>query len=334
MARRTNAFLLGLLAAVFVTGWLAFGFGTGPARWSLIAHATSGLAVVLLTPWKSVIAHHGIERRRRGWWASIMLAALILVSVAAGFAHSTGLLRSWGDWTAMTVHVGAAFIAVPFAVWHVLARPVSLRRTDLGRRRLLQGGAVLAGAAGLYGATEGLTRVASLPGSRRRFTGSYDAGAFDPRLLPATSWLFDSPPPVDPRAWRLAVHGVAGRNLWTLEDLARFDDRLDATLDCTGGFYSRQDWAGVGLRRLIPDPGEALSFEVRSATGYSRRFPVEDLDRLLLATRVGGVELDPGHGFPVRLVAPDRRGFWWVKWVESIHLDGAPAWWQLPFPIQ
>jgi DMSO/TMAO reductase YedYZ molybdopterin-dependent catalytic subunit len=55
---------------------------------------------------------------------------------------------------------------------------------------------------------------------------------------------------------------------------------------------------------------------------------------VILATRLGGQELDAGHGFSARLVAPDRRGFWWVKWVSSIQLDGAPAWWQLPFPVQ
>jgi DMSO/TMAO reductase YedYZ molybdopterin-dependent catalytic subunit len=33
--------------------------------------------------------------------------------------------------------------------------------------------------------------------------------------------------------------------------------------------------------------------------------------RLLLATRVGGAPLEPRHGFPARLVAPGRRGFWW-----------------------
>jgi DMSO/TMAO reductase YedYZ molybdopterin-dependent catalytic subunit len=334
MARRTNAFLLALLAAVFLTGWLGFGFDTTPAGVALVAHAGAGIAVVLLTPWKSAIARRGIEKRRPGWWASIVFGLLVLLSVAAGLAHSTGLLRSWGDWTALTVHVGAAFVAVPFAVWHVVARPVVLRRTDFARRRLLQGGVVLAGAAALYGTTEGVARLAALPGARRRFTGSYDVGAFDPAALPATSWLFDGAPRTESDSWRLAVSGPAGRRDWTLAELGNFDDRLDATLDCTGGFYSLQSWAGVWLDRLVPQAGGAVSFEVRSATGYARRFPIEDLHHILLATRLGGVALDPGHGFPARLVAPDRRGFWWVKWVDSIRLDSTPGWWQLPFPIQ
>lgn len=56
LGARTDLALLGLLALAFVTGWLAFGLGTPPARWSLVLHATGGVAVLLLLPWKSIIA--------------------------------------------------------------------------------------------------------------------------------------------------------------------------------------------------------------------------------------------------------------------------------------
>jgi DMSO/TMAO reductase YedYZ molybdopterin-dependent catalytic subunit len=77
-----------------------------------------------------------------------------------------------------------------------------------------------------------------------------------------------------------------------------------------------------------------LSVLVRSSTGYTRRFDVADLDRLLLATRVGGGELAPGNGYPVRLVVPGWRGFWWVKWVVELRLETVPWWWQSPYPLQ
>ena len=132
----------------------------------------------------------------------------------------------------------------------------------------------------------------------------------------------------------MTVHSPRGTRAWSYEEISRFSDRIEATLDCTGGFYSTQAWEGVWLDRLITDTRHALSLEVRSVTGYSRRFAVEDRGQLLLATRLGGAALDAGHGYPVRLVAPKRRGFWWVKWVTSVHLDEVPQWWQLPFPIQ
>jgi DMSO/TMAO reductase YedYZ molybdopterin-dependent catalytic subunit len=328
LGARTNLGLLILLAVAFVTGWMAFSFATSPARWSLILHATSGVAILLLLPWKSIIARRGMRRPRPGRWASIALGVLVLVSLAAGLAHSIGLAFI-GPFTAMEFHVGAALVAVPLAAWHFAARRIRLRPTDASRRSFLRGAAVLGVAAVGYGASEVMVRTASLPGGGRRFTGSYESGSFQPALMPVSSWMFDAIPEIEPSSWTLR----AGGRTWTYDELARFDDRLVATLDCTGGFYSTQEWSGVRLDRLLQHTG-ASSIRVVSHTGYDRRFPIGDAPRLLLATRFGGEPLDAGHGFPARLVAPERRGFWWVKWVVAIEPDDLPYWWQAPFPTQ
>ncbi len=316
---RTNLALLVLLAAAFITGWLAFSFATSPARWSLLVHATSGFAIAVLLPWKSMIGRRGMQRPRPGRWASILLGVLVIVSLVAGLAHSTSVAVYVGPLTAMDFHVGAALFAVPFAIWHVAARRIRLRSTDLSRRNFLRGATVLSVAA----------FAAALPGGRRRFTGSYEAGSYRPELMPVSSWMFDAIPTIDPANWSLLV---AGRR-YSYEQVTAFDDRLVATLDCTGGFYSTQEWAGVTLDKLIAVKGGA-TIRVVSHTGYDRRFPIEEAPRLLLATRFGGRALDAGHGFPLRLVAPDRRGFWWVKWVTAIEVDDRPYWLQPPFPTQ
>jgi len=329
LGSKTNVALLGLLAIAFLTGWLAFAFGTAPARLSLIVHATGGVAILLLLPWKSMIARRGLARPRGGRWASIGLGMLVLLSIAAGLGHSTGLVLSWGPFSSMEVHVGAALAAIPLAVWHVVARRVKVVRADLSRRTFMKGSVALGAAAVSYAASEILVRAATLPGGARRFTGSYEAGSFEPAVMPVSSWMFDAIPVHDPDAWTLRTPGRE----WSLRELATFDDRMIATLDCTGGFYSTQEWAGVRLDRLLPDIRES-SIRVVSSTGYDRRFRAGEAGSLLLATRFGGTPLDAGHGFPARLVAPDRRGFWWVKWVVAIEVDDVPYWWQSPFPVQ
>ncbi len=332
--RRTNLALLALLAAALLTGTLAYGIGAGWGRAAVIAHGVTGLGLLVLAPWKSVIARRGFRRRRPGWWASVALTVLAAIAVLFGVLHATGLLVDLGPVTAMQAHVGAALAAIPFAVWHVLSRRVRPRRTDLSRRSLLRAGAVLGGAGLAYVGVEGVVRATGLPGGDRRFTGSYQHGSGRPDEMPVTQWLNDAVPSIDPASWRLEV--AAGDEVvraWSYQELLGFADRVRTVLDCTGGWYAEQDWEGAWLWRLLPQVGEARSVKVISVTGYPRRLPARDLPRLLLATRVGGRPLDAGHGFPARLVAPGRRGFWWVKWVARLELSPAPWWWQWPFPV-
>jgi hypothetical protein len=314
--RLTNLALLWLLAIAFTTGWVAFELSGQPARAVLIIHAGTGVGMVLLVPWKSLIARRGLGRRRPMRWASLVFAVGLVVSLVFGFLHSAGR-HDIGYLTAMDFHVGAAICVIPFALWHVVARPVKLRTADLSRRNFLKG-AVLMGASGLA--------AVALPGARRAPTGSFQSDGVIP-----TVWMFDSVPQVSVDKWRLHV---AGRS-WTYAELGSYDDKVTAVLDCTGGWYSEQTWEGVLLQRLLPTGAQAsASLNVRSVTGYSRRFDLNDAPRLLLATRVNGGALDPGLGYPVRLVAPGRRGFAWVKWVSSIDAEALPSWWQPPFPLQ
>ena len=132
--------------------------------------------------------------------------------------------------------------------------------------------------------------------------------------------MFDAIPFHSPEKWTLRTPS----RVWTLDELVAFDDRLTATLDCTGGFYSTQEWSGVRLDRLLPRANRS-SIRVISSTGYDRRFPAVEASSLLLATRFGDTLLDPGHGSPARLVAPDRRGFWWVITMVGSLIPGGWA---------
>jgi DMSO/TMAO reductase YedYZ molybdopterin-dependent catalytic subunit len=325
-----------------VSGGMAFAAGTGWGRPVVVGHGLAGLAVLVLAPWKSTIVRRGLARRSgAGRWASVAFGVAVLVAVAAGLAHATGLLVAAGPVTAMQVHVGAALVAVPLLAWHATARRTRVRRTDLSRRTLLRAGTVAAVAGLLLAVVEGATRLAGLPGARRRFTGSLPVAAgpraarppADPSLVPVTQWLDDRVQVVDPDGFRLRVTAAGSTRDWTYGELAGFADRVEAVLDCTGGWYARTAWEGARLDRLLPDGAGGGSLVVTSLTGYRRRFPLADARHLLLATRMGGRRLSAGHGFPARLVAPGRRGFWWVKWVAAIEVDTAPWWRQPPFPL-
>jgi DMSO/TMAO reductase YedYZ molybdopterin-dependent catalytic subunit len=180
-----------------------------------------------------------------------------------------------------------------------------------------------------------VVRLMGLPGRRKRFTGSYQIGSFRPEEMPVTQWLSDQVPNVDGEGWWLSLW-AQGKELRTrsLSQLEAVSEPLRAVIDCTGGWYASQDWEGVRLDRLLPESAVARSILARSATGYSRRFPARDAANLWLITRVGGRPLSAGHGYPARIAAPGRRGFWWVKWVVVLEASDAPWWWQPPYPLQ
>ncbi|OYR76367.1 hypothetical protein DJ77_09125 [Halorubrum ezzemoulense] len=88
--------------------------------------------------------------------------------------------------------------------------------------------------------------------------------------------------------------------------------------------YSVQEWAGIRVDDLLDAAGDidddAAYVRFTSVTGYRWSLPIEEAEDALLATHVGGERLSHGHGAPARLVAPDRRGFQWVKWVTRVEV--------------
>ena len=324
--RRTNLALLVVLVGAFLSGWAAFAAGTAvPSRVTTIGHGLLGLGVIVLMPWKTVVVRRALALRL----ASLGLAAVIILCLAAGFVEvfvGYGLVAGISP---IQVHVGAAFVALPLLARHLLRHPRQLpRRADLSRRQLLRTAGFVAAIGAGYAVLEGAGRLAGLPSASRIASGSH---RINPDAIPATIWLLDRVPAV-PADHQVLVDGFA----LPVTDLAARGEPVRARLDCTSGWYADAEWSAVPLTSVLaPDRiSAAESILVTSLTGYRRRFPVSDADALWLATRFQGRPLTPGTGAPIRLVAPNRRGFWWVKWVASVELSDIPAAAQSPFPLQ
>lgn len=331
--RRTNLALFALLMLTLASGVAAFAVGNpGPARIVVVTHGVAGLAVVVLVPWKSVVARRGWRQRRPGRGAGLALAVLGAIVLSSGLLHTLGGFRQVLGLTPMQVHVGGAVMVLAVLLAHLKVHPTRPRRTDASRRAAL-GGLTLAATAGVaYALLESAGGLLRLPSATRRQTGSHQFGTDAPAAMPVTQWFTDAVPSIDALAWRVRVSvGGVSREL-PAGELAGADT-VRAVLDCTNGWYSEQTWRGTRLDRLLP-PGAGGSVLVTSVTGYRRRLPAADAPGLLLATHVAGAPLSAGHGAPVRLVAPGRRGFWWVKWVTAVELSDEPWWLQSPFPLQ
>ena len=309
MARRTNLTLLAALAAALITGVLSLWVGEDRAWLVTWIHGAAGFWAVLLIRWKLPIARRGLARRGPDAGASLVTAAVAIAMLLTGIAHALGAGGA-GPVTMLGVHLALGVALVPLVLLHVRSHPQVPRRGDLTRAAFLRLAGIAVAAVAVKAAFEATV------GTSRAATGSLRQARPAP-----TSWLDDSPPRVDLGEWRERLDGLPGRS-------------VTCALDCTSGWYSVNRWAGVGLADVLGTlPPGTRSVVVRSHTGYSRRFDAAEVAGLLLATELDGAPLEADHGAPVRLVAPGRRGFWWVKWVSSVEPSSLPSWWQLPFPI-
>jgi DMSO/TMAO reductase YedYZ molybdopterin-dependent catalytic subunit len=97
-------------------------------------------------------------------------------------------------------------------------------------------------------------------------------------------------------------------------------------LNCVEGWSVRILWEGVLLSDLMdqasPKPG-ATTLIFHAADGYTTSMPVAYARerKILLAYKMNGVEIPPERGFPFMVVAEDRWGYKWCKWVTRIELS-------------
>jgi len=318
------------------SGLYSFTVASPSGWWIFWAHRIAGLAFVVLLFFKLVRVRHRLTDRER-WKRSMVLS--VLTAIAAIGALATGILWVSGldvrlsYWTLLSVHVGFGLVLVPLVIAHLTTRFRLPRREDLDRRRTtLRYSALLLGGAVVYRSQEVANRVLGTRGQDRRFTGSQVREGDGNDAFPITSWVADDPDPIDRGEWSLEVRGAI-ESAVALEygDLDP-DASEEALLDCTSGWYTVQEWEGIRIGELLDAVGSVEGAEyVRfvSVTGYRWSLPIEEARDALLATHVGGERLSHGHGAPLRLVAPGRRGFQWVKWIERIDVRkrGDPAQW-------
>jgi hypothetical protein len=322
--------LLLAVVAAFLTGLVSLVSGTPDLWWVFALHGVIGVCLVAVLALK--LRRVAPRLRPRFWNARTVASVLALAAAVA--ALGTGIFWSFGgnfrvlQWNAMNIHILFALLIAPPLFIHLLHRFRLPSREEVANRRtvlqylLLVGGAVLA-----WRLQRVIVSVLELADDRR-FTSSRERGEAPGNTFPVTMWVADDPDPIEREDWSLQVTGaVETPSTFDYDGLLDAEDELRATLDCTGGWYTTQDWRGVGVDRILdtvdPDP-EADWVSFRSVTGYRFSLPIEEARGAMLATHVGGEPLTHGHGFPTRLVAPGRRGFQWVKWVESIEIRENP----------
>ncbi len=182
--------------------------------------------------------------------------------------------------------------------------------------------AVLAGALAIGCVQQG--GVASL--------GSVEVRSYQGKDLSAISGFQENsikgPQYIDEASYRLEVNGLVGKplNLTYDEALAHQKYSKAVTLYCVEGWNVTILWEGVLLSDIFKDAivqQGANTVIFRAYDGYSTSLPLDYINsrNIILAYKVNNVTLPPERGFPFMVVAEDKYGYKWAKWVTSIELS-------------
>src|ERR1700694_2520280 len=173
-----------------------------------------------------------------------------------------------------------------------------------------------------------------------------DAG-YDPARLPPGQYLTEkwpglhagSVPSTDLATWDLRIFGAVGSELrlsWAeLGALPASENVQD--IHCVTR-WSRFDtqFKGVHWRELaaLVNPKQTANFAIAHAEqGYTANVPISFLeaDDALLAYEADGAPLGLEHGWPLRLVIPDKYFWKSAKWLRAIELrsNDQPGFWEL-----
>jgi DMSO/TMAO reductase YedYZ molybdopterin-dependent catalytic subunit len=101
------------------------------------------------------------------------------------------------------------------------------------------------------------------------------------------------------------------------------------TLYCVEGWNVKILWEGVLVKDILDEAKimpEANTVIFYAYDGYSTSLPLDYIleNNILMAYKMNSVTLPPERGFPFQLVAEDKWGYKWIKWITGIELSDDP----------
>jgi DMSO/TMAO reductase YedYZ molybdopterin-dependent catalytic subunit len=327
-------------------GWFRpFPRPAGLYRFTQGLHVTTGIASIPLLlaklwavypklfewpPFRSFA--HAVERLMLvplvGGALFLLLSGVNNINLAYPYAFSFRnghYAAAWITMGALTVHV----VATAQVSRRALRRQPRTGDVDapvVARRQFLTGVFATGALAALFtvGQTVGSLRRLALLAPRRPDVGPQ---GFPVNRTAASVGLTD----VDVDAYRLTIagNGIARERAFTYAQLRSLPQH-EATLPiaCVEGWSASRRWRGVRVRDLLQAAGARDGAEVSVVSMqhnplYRRSTMTSAVARdrdTLLALDVEGAPLHPDHGFPCRLIAPNRPGVQQTKWVYRIEV--------------
>ncbi len=136
---------------------------------------------------------------------------------------------------------------------------------------------------------------------------------------------------IDVDEWNLQISGmVKDRKTYTYEEILDMPQEtvyavLETISNPPGGrSIGNAIWTGVPMSYVLEQVRPESSVQeivFKCADGYSTSITLEEAQQegVQLCYRVNGEILLPQHGYPLRLVLPEKYGMKWAKWITEIE---------------
>lgn len=101
------------------------------------------------------------------------------------------------------------------------------------------------------------------------------------------------------------------------------------TLHCVEGWDATVLWKGALLKDIIAPAGvreTAQTVIFHCVDGYTSSLPLQAVmdKEMILAYSSNGITLPPSLGYPFIVIAEDRLGYKWARWVNEIEISDDP----------
>lgn len=172
---------------------------------------------------------------------------------------------------------------------------------------------------------------ATLERFRENEVMEYKGARLDPAIGPRDNSI-KGIQEVDISTYRLKISGLVNEEKELVYDevvkLTPYERKI--TLYCVEGWEATILWKGVLLQELMESAGikeGANTVIFHAVDGYTTSLPLETIitKQLILAYGSNGLDLPASMGYPFIVVAEDKLGYKWARWVNEIELSNDPS---------
>ena len=155
----------------------------------------------------------------------------------------------------------------------------------------------------------------------------YDGVQLDPAAGPRDNSI-SGIQEVDIDSYTLKIDGLVENEMsYTYEQILEMDPvEIVYTINCVEGWDATFLWKGVLIEDILSESNvksTAKTLIFHAVDGYTTSLPLEEIidKKIMMAYYANGLPIPSSLGYPFILVAYDKWGYKWARWINRLELS-------------